>query len=117
MTALDYHNITTQIQRDFFESIATQRTKTLSAGGSVFRYSKISTDLYFGFEKRDGFFIASPEKALLDAVYLSSYGRYALDFSALDPKKISRPEMDRMSRHYPPRTRKLLQTYGYLQTT
>ncbi|MFC1876821.1 type IV toxin-antitoxin system AbiEi family antitoxin domain-containing protein [Thermodesulfobacteriota bacterium] len=117
MTALDYHNITTQIQRDFFESVATQRTKTLSAGGSVFRYSKISTDLYFGFEKKDGFFIANPEKALLDAVYLSSYGRYALDFSALDPKKISRSEMDRMSRQYPYRTRKLLQAYGYLQTT
>jgi predicted transcriptional regulator of viral defense system len=42
MTALDYYNITTQLQRDFFESIAVQRTKVIGVEETVFRYSKIS---------------------------------------------------------------------------
>jgi len=116
MTALDYHDITTQVQRDFFESVAVQRTKTISVGGTVFRYSKISSNLYFGFEKKDGFFIATPEKALLDAVYLISYGRYSLDLSSIDSKNINRFEMEKLSRAYPLRTLTLLQTYGYLPT-
>jgi predicted transcriptional regulator of viral defense system len=115
MTALDYYGITTQMQRDFFESVAVQRTKTISVRGTVFRYSKISSDLYFGFEKKDGFFIATPEKALLDAVYLISYGRYALDLPSIDPEKINRLEMEKLSRSYPGRTQKLLRTYGYIQ--
>jgi hypothetical protein len=44
--------------------------------------------LYQGFKKEKGFFIATPEKMLLDAIYLMSYGRYALDMSAIDPKKL-----------------------------
>lgn len=115
MTALDYYGITTQMQRDFFESVAVQRTKTISVRGTVFRYSKISSGLYFGFEKKDGFFIATPEKALLDAVYLISYGRYALDLPSIDPEKINRLEIEKLSRSYPGRTQKLLRTYGYIQ--
>ena len=34
MTALDYYGITTQMQRDFFESVAIQRTKTLQVDSS-----------------------------------------------------------------------------------
>ena len=39
MTALDYYEITTQIQRDFFESIAVKRTKEIKVDNSLFRYS------------------------------------------------------------------------------
>lgn len=114
MTALDYYNITTQMQRDFFESVAVQRTKTLSVEGTVFRYSKISPDLYFGFKKKGGFFIATAEKALLDAVYLTSYGRYAFDLASIDPEKINRSEIEKLSRPYPLKTLKRLKTNGYL---
>jgi len=114
MTALDYYNITTQLQRDFFESIAVQRTKVIGVEETVFRYSKISPSLYFGIERKNGFFIASPEKALLDAVYLSSYGRYALDLPSIDSKKLNRLDIEKLSRSYPQRTKELLRTYGYL---
>ena len=60
-TALDYYEITTQMQRDFFESVATQRTKEINIEGIVFRYSKISEDLYFGFEKKARF-LSRPRK-------------------------------------------------------
>ena len=116
MTALDYYDITTQIQRDFFESMAVKRTKEIQIDGSVFRYSKIAGNLYFGFKKEKEYFIATPEKALLDAFYLMSYGRYSLDISALDSEKLDKDEIMRLSLEFPSKTKNMLKKYGYLKT-
>ena len=116
MTALDYYEITTQVQRDFFESTAVKRTKEILLNGSVFRYSKIDQKLYFGFKKEKGFFIAIPEKALLDAFYLMSFGRYSMDISALDAAKLDKDEIKRLSTAFPLTTQKILKKYGYLGT-
>jgi len=115
MTALDYYEITTQVQQDFFESMAVRRTKEFQVNSCVFRYSKIDEKLYFGFRKEKGVFIASPEKALLDAFYLMSYGRYALDISALDAEKLDRQMIKQLSSEFPLKTRKMLKKHGYLQ--
>jgi len=116
MTALDYYEITTQIQRDFFESIAVKRTKENALNGSVFRYTKIAPNLYFGFKKENGVFIATPEKALLDAFYLMSFGRYTLDLSALDAEKFDNAEMKCLADKFPVRTLNMLKKYGYFKT-
>jgi predicted transcriptional regulator of viral defense system len=115
MTALDYYEITTQVQRDFFESVAVKRTKEIQVSDSLFRYSKIASALYFGFKKEKDFFIATPEKALLDAYYLMSYGRYALDISAVDTEKFSREEIRRLSKEFPHKTKDMLKRHGYLK--
>jgi hypothetical protein len=96
--------------------MAVKRTKEILLNGTVFRYAKISGALYFGFKKEKGFFIATPEKALLDAFYLISLGRYALDLAALDARKLDRDEIERLSRRFPRKTRDLLNKYGYLAT-
>jgi predicted transcriptional regulator of viral defense system len=108
LTALDYHEITTQVQRGLIESVAVKRTKELSLNGSIFHYTKISSALYFGFTRQQNFFIATPEKAFLDAVYLISFGRYALDLSAIHDEKLNRKEIHRISRNYPLKTMKIL---------
>jgi len=113
-TALDYYELTTQVQRDFFESVALKRTKKIQVDGTVFRYSKITGNLYFGFKKENGFFMATPEKALLDSFYLMSYGRYALDISALDTARFDKREIKRLSSEFPLRTQSTLRKYGYL---
>ena len=115
MTALDYYEVTSQVQRDLFESVAVKRTKEINLRGSVFRYVKVNKALYFGFRKEKGFFIASPEKALLDAFYLMSYGRYALDISALDSMKLDEDKIKRLSRAFPLKTQNMLKKYGYLK--
>ena len=116
-TALDYYEITTQMQKDFIESVAVKRTRELRINGSVFLYTKVKEDLYFGFRRENDFFIATPEKALLDAFYLMSYGRYALDISALDADKLDRKQISRLSKKFPAKTRNLLKKNGYLQET
>jgi len=114
MTALDYYEITTQVQRDFFESMAVKRTKEIQLNSNVFRYSKIKSDLYFGFNKEKNFFIATPEKALLDAFYLMSYGRYAIDISALDSGKLDRGKIRKLSSKFPLKTQNTLKKHGYI---
>ena len=112
-TALDFYEVTTQMQRNFFESVALKRTKRIDINGNIFRYSRITNRLYHGFKKEKGVFIATPEKALLDAIYLMSYGRYALDLSAIDPKKINGNELTQLSKEFPARTRDMLKRHGY----
>ena len=114
MTALDYYEITTQVQRDFFESVAVKRSKEIHVNGSIFRYVKLTANLYNEFKKEKDLFIASPEKAFLDAIYLMSYGRYSLDLSSLDETKLNRTEIKRLSRQFPLKTKKMLKKNGYL---
>ena len=83
-TALSHYSVTTQQLRGVVESIALKRTRTVQCDGIEFRYMRMRPDLYLGFDRVDGVFIASPEKALADAVYLSSMARYAFDAEALD---------------------------------
>jgi hypothetical protein len=94
--------------------VATKRTKEIHLDRTVFRYVKIARPLYFGFNKVKGIFIATPEKAFLDAFYLLSLGRYALDISALDTEKLDKKEIRRLSKKFPLNTRRLLKRDGYL---
>lgn len=103
-TALSYHGMTTQVQRDVFESIGIKRSKTFHRGGFVFRYIKIDPKLYTGFEREEGVFIASPEKAVMDCFYLASMGRYPLDVSSLDLSRLDSQAINQVMRIYPSRT-------------
>lgn len=114
MTALDYYEITTQVQRDFFESVAIKRSKEIHISGSIFRYFKIASNLYHDFKKEKDFFIATPEKALLDAFYLMSCGRYSFDVSSLDATKLEWTEIERLSLKVPLKTKNILKKNGYL---
>jgi hypothetical protein len=93
--------------------VAVKRTKEIDLNGRVFRYTKIGRSLYSDFNKKSGYFIATPEKAFLDAVYLISLGRYAMDFASLDFSKLDSGRIIRMSRKYPAKTKKILGQYGY----
>lgn len=115
MTALSYYEVTTQLQRGFFESIGCYRTKLVEINNRVFNYNKINKNLYFGFIKTKGFFIASPEKAFLDACYLKSLGKYNFDLTSINSGKLNSVILKEMSRKYPGATRKLLVKYGYIK--
>jgi len=113
MTALDYYEITTQMQRDFIESIVLKRTAKKEIEETVLNYTKISPDIYGGFLKKQGFFIAEPEKAFLDAVYLMSFGRYNLDIPSIDFSKLDVKKIERMAKSFPLKTRNFLKKHEY----
>lgn len=93
-SALSYYNIYTQQLRGVIESAALKRSKTFNVDKIEFRFILVKTIFYTGFVTENNFFIAAPEKALADAVYLSSLGKYNLDFSAIDFGKISKSEVN-----------------------
>ncbi len=115
--ALGYYGLTTQVQRDYLESMTMHRSREIKVEQTVFKYRKISRSLYFGFEKINGFFIASPEKALLDSIYLVSLGRYSLDWPALELHGFDQSRLKDTAERFPPETAKLLRKHGYIQTT
>jgi len=115
MTALDYYEITTQVQRDFIESVAVKRTKEVEIGQRFFNYTKINTDLYSGFSRTRGFFIATPEKALLDALYLMSLGRYRFDIPSIDFSKLNLKKIEYLARLFPLKTKRLLNKNEYFR--
>jgi predicted transcriptional regulator of viral defense system len=104
MTALSYYGITTQLQRDFFESISVKRTKSFQAANLSFKYMRIKPDLYGGFVKKEGFFVALPEKAILDCFYFASMGRYPLDIHSLDLTKADDKSLAKLMKMYPQKT-------------
>jgi predicted transcriptional regulator of viral defense system len=108
LTALAYYEITTQIPRYFFESVSLRRSKRISLNQVIFNYYKIKKDYYSGFRKINGVFMALPEKALVDALYLLSLGRYSLDISSLDIGKINPKKIKQIARSYPQRTKRLV---------
>ncbi len=111
LTALSYYEISTQIQREFIESVAIKRTKQVEVKGTVFNYTKIKKELYFGFVRVRDFFIAEPEKALLDAFYLTSLNKYTLDIEALDFNKIDKEKLLEFLPKFPVSVQKMVNYY------
>ena len=64
--------------------------RNLIRHGVTIEYSRISDRLYLGFETRDGFNLALPEKALLDAVYYRHIVPFAddLEMDLLDVDRL-----------------------------
>jgi predicted transcriptional regulator of viral defense system len=109
MSALSFYELTTQVQSGFYESASLKRSASFECKGSKFNFYKLKPEYYFGFEKREGVFIAQKEKALVDAVYLYSFGKYKLDFSSVDFGAFDKKALSKISRVLSKKTRNLLE--------
>ncbi len=117
VTALEYYQLTTQMQQEYFESIGLKRSKQVEVETSVFIFAKIQPALYFGFRREQGVFIATPEKAFLDAVYLTSLGRYNFDSAAIDFDKLDPRLVREYAQEFPLKTQKYLERYECFRET
>jgi len=116
-TALEYYDITTQIQRYYIECISIRRTFSKKIQELSIRFSKVSEKLYFGFEKKNNVYIAQPEKALIDAIYLASLGRYSIDIAAISTDRFNQEIMIQILEAYPLRTKNMVRNYGFVSPT
>ena len=86
-------------------SVTTKKTKIFKNLVGSFEYRSIKEDLFFGFKKEidnnQEFFIALPEKALLDFFYLNNH--FQGDFSELESLRLQNLEVLNI---------RLLETYG-----
>jgi len=104
-TALSFYEITTQVQRNFFESAALKRSVRFDIKGTAFNFYKLHKKYYFDFIKRGDIFIATKEKAFIDSVYLYSFGKYKIDFSSIDLNKLDIKRILKISEIYPQKTK------------
>jgi len=108
MTALSWYEVTTQVQRNFFESASLKRSLQYETEGVAFNFYKLQKEYYFDFIKKNNVFMATKEKAFLDSIYLYSFGKYRLDMSSLDLEKLDKIRMKRLMRPFPQKTQKII---------
>jgi predicted transcriptional regulator of viral defense system len=105
MTAMAYYEVTTQVQSNYQESICLKRSIVYNVREVVFNYVKMQEQYYGDFVKTDGIFIATKEKAFLDAAYLYSFGKYKFDIDSLDMKKLNIKKLRGIIKIYPQKTK------------
>lgn len=97
-SALNYHGIIPDVVGNV-TSVSPVTSKTLKTARGVFIYSKIVTDLYFGWQTvKDSrsefwFSVAEPEKAILDYVYIRKIRDLTdqrVDLETLDRRKLAK---------------------------
>lgn len=89
------------------------KTKKITLGDQAIEYHQIIPKLFFGYTLQKDLFIALPEKALLDQLYLVSFGKAKLDFDELNLKELSKTKFLQWSKKFPPRTQKLAQKLSH----
>jgi len=91
-TALSFYGIITGFPYQI-TSITTKKTKGFLIDKKEFQYSQISKDLFWGYEKKEGFLIANKEKSLIDYFYLAFKGLRSSDLDELDLSLINKKKL------------------------
>jgi len=79
----------------------TRKTRKYTLRKQEIEFRQVSAELFFGFEMKNGMYIALPEKAFLDEVYFVARGKAALDFDEVDIKKLSSKTLKNYSKRFP----------------
>lgn len=83
-----------------------RKTKRVELRNRTAIFRQIAKRLFFGYTLKDNIFIAQPEKALLDTLYLKSKGLASLNEAELNLKGVSKGKFLAMSKKFPPGVQK-----------
>jgi len=91
-SALNYYGVLIQSPQQII-SVTPNLTKKIEAGGKDFVYMHLNQKYYSDYQQVDGFLIATPEKALIDALFFVALGRGSLSveeliFDSVDKNKL-----------------------------
>lgn len=106
-SALSILGILSQIP--YTQTFATiKKSKRMTIWGTEAEFTQLKTDLFFGYKFEGGIYIAEPEKALLDELYMVSRGKRAVSIDELDVENINRDRLKEYAVKFPKYTLKLL---------
>ena len=95
-------------QSPYVLSFATpRRSRRLKLSWIEIEYRQLRTELFFGYELENGVYVALPEKALCDQLYMKSLGRAELDVPSLNLSPIRKSVLAEFLQRFPERTRRL----------
>jgi hypothetical protein len=72
-------------------------------------YRHLKQELFFGFTHEEGLYVAEPEKALLDLVYLRSLGKAAIPSEEMDLRSLSEKTLGEYAMRFPSRVSEVLE--------
>ena len=79
----------------------TRKTRKYTLQKREVEFRQIAVELFFGFEMKNGIYIASPEKAFLDEIYFVIRRKAILDFDELEIKKLSTTTLKAYAKRFP----------------
>lgn len=86
----------------------TRKTKRIAIEGRDVEFRQIKKDIFWGYDMQGGIYVATPEKAFLDLVYLASRGVASIDLDEMNMEKLSMTTVKKLSKKYPGYTQKYL---------
>lgn len=97
VSALRLHNITEQMPRIIYV-VATRQHKPIgNLNGYVVEFSRVKKELMYGYRRVDGIFVADPEKAIVDMLYLNMFVEYAEEVMGKD-EYIDRAKLEKYAK-------------------
>jgi len=96
-SALAHHGVLHQIPYRL-ELITPKRSRTMRLGAQEIAVHHLKKDLFWGYEIIDGICIASPEKAIIDILYLQRLGQKTLPVDEIRWKNIDRKKLLQFAR-------------------
>jgi predicted transcriptional regulator of viral defense system len=94
-SALNYYGVLPQFPYSV-TSVSPKKSKKLLIDEKEFEYVQINHKLYWGFRREGQTVIASPEKALLDMIYIASKGLRRIEFEDLDYSPVNKSDFHKM---------------------
>lgn len=113
-SALSFYNILSQIP--YTQTFATpKKSKKMILWNTEVEFTKLKEELFFGYELKQGIYIALPEKALLDELYLVSKGRRTIDLKELNLQGLNKNTLLEYAKLFPRYIDKQLHLIGISQ--
>lgn len=95
-SALNYYGILVQTPQEI-TSVTTKLATVIEDGGKRFSYAHLDPKYFSDYQKLEGFLIATPEKALVDAMFFSALGRGSLSIEELSLESISKDKVNKLA--------------------
>lgn len=116
-TALSFYGILSQIP--FTQTFATlKKSKKMILWNTEVEFTQIKEELFFGYTLKQGIYVAEPEKALLDQLYMVSRGKRSIDIEELDLKDINKNKFEAYAKKLPSYVKPLIDgVKKYIGTT
>ncbi len=94
----------------------TKRSKKITLGTREVEYRQLKKEYFFGYILDNGIYIAEPEKALLDQIYMISKGKMSGDMNEWTLATLKKSKFLRYSKSFPmalhSKTRELISRFG-----
>jgi predicted transcriptional regulator of viral defense system len=96
ISALRFHNLTEQMPNVIYILSNKRHRPVNNLNGFKVEFRTIKKSLMFGYQKFDDTFVATPEKAVIDMIYLRSFIEYAEE--VMESGKLNRSRLNQYSR-------------------